>query len=505
MTEKNILQNWFVTGAKPTQEQFWAWQESYWHKSEGIPTEKILGLSEVLANKADVEMLQHKANLDSSNLTNEHVLAWKKALGVGELPTNLATIDEGSKIGSVYTKAKVDELLENSGKNIGNTDLVIPKGEERTLDTTGATLKFKGLPLAQGDASFNKRPKLKTDGTWGIVEENATIKEDFIKAISLMSESEKNTWKTAMNGGFTTNTMSVVLINPIVLKNKNEWQFVSVLGTNLNFNPSNFKIEICTADSTANSVNIVATIDNAKVQLVNAQNLGFWINTAELNLQNGDYKLRLSNGVASHITSITFKVIDPLQIKPLDITYSRGVIFQGEGHSTEQIINSAKDVILSPDANIKALAGSNGKDIVAQFQTDNVLKGNENWCFELIVNTHVMENGANVSSYFGLSSSTSSVILNTLDYELAIGKTTWNGSNYTKGFGKSIGELSPRILFIKYQNSLTIVAQNSAGNSSFIVSQNINTDANYKIVFSKNNSNTATAKTSFYITNEYKF
>ena len=23
MTEKNILQNWFVTGAKPTQEQFW--------------------------------------------------------------------------------------------------------------------------------------------------------------------------------------------------------------------------------------------------------------------------------------------------------------------------------------------------------------------------------------------------------------------------------------------------------------------------------------------------
>ncbi len=67
------------------------------------------------------------------------------------------------------------------------------------------------------------------------------------------------------------------------------------------------------------------------------------------------------------ITSITFKVIDPLQIKPLDITYSRGVIFQGEGHSTEQIINSAKDVILSPDANIKALAGSNGKDIVARF------------------------------------------------------------------------------------------------------------------------------------------
>ena len=505
MTEKNILQNWFVTGAKPTQEQFWAWQESYWHKSEKIPMDSIDGIDKILENKAETTAVDAKANADASGLGDDNVAKWKAALGVGELPSNIATIDEGNKQGNTYTKTKVNELLENSGKNLANSDLKISEGEARILDITGASLKFKGLPAVQGDASYRFRLKMKADGTLGIVEENAAIKEDFIKAISLMNEHEKNTWKTTMNGGFTTNTMSVVLINPIVLKNKNEWQFVSVLGTNLNFNPSNFKIEICTADSTANSVNIVATIDNAKVQLVNAQNLGFWINTAELNLQNGDYKLRLNNGVASHITSITFKVIDPLQIKPLDITYSRGVIFQGEGHSTEQIINSAKDVILSPDANIKALSGSNGKDIVAQFQTDNVLKGNENWCFELIVNTHVMENGANVSSYFGLSSSTSSMILNTLDYELAIGKTTWNGSNYTKGFGKSIGELSPRILFIKYQNSLTIVAQNSAGNNSFIVSQNINTDANYKIVFSKNNGNTATAKTSFYITNEYKF
>ena len=157
MTEKNILQNWFVTGAKPTQEQFWAWQESYWHKSESIPTEKILGLSEVLANKADVEMLQHKANLDSSNLTNEHVLAWKKALGVGELPTNIATIDEGNKQGNTYTKARVDELLENSGKNLANADLQIPAGTVRTLDVTGAKFGIQGLENKSSDKAFNSR------------------------------------------------------------------------------------------------------------------------------------------------------------------------------------------------------------------------------------------------------------------------------------------------------------------------------------------------------------
>ena len=157
MTEKNILQNWFVTGAKPTQEQFWAWQESYWHKSESIPTEKILGLSEVLANKADVEILQHKANLDSSNLTDEHILAWKKALGVGELPSNIATIDEGNKQGNTYTKTKIDELLENSGKNIANTDLVIPAGVVRTLNVEGAKLQISGLANKKLDASFNNK------------------------------------------------------------------------------------------------------------------------------------------------------------------------------------------------------------------------------------------------------------------------------------------------------------------------------------------------------------
>ena len=164
MTEKNILQNWFVTGAKPTQEQFWAWMESYWHKSESIPTEKILGLSEVLANKADAEILQHKANLDSSNLTDEYVLAWKEKLGVGELPTNIATIDEGNKQGNTYTKTKVNELLENSGKNLGNADLQIPAGTVRTLDVTGAKFNIKGLNNKTRDKAFNRRLMVNESG-----------------------------------------------------------------------------------------------------------------------------------------------------------------------------------------------------------------------------------------------------------------------------------------------------------------------------------------------------
>ena len=174
-TDKNTLKSWFKTGLKPTQEQFWAWQESYWHKSESIPVEMVQGLGDILGNKADTEQLKNKANLDSSNLTNEYVLAWKKALGVGELPSNIATIDEGSKQGNTYTKTKIDELLENSGKNLENTDLQVPAGTVRTLNVEGAKFHISGLANKKTDASFSRRLKTNERGEIGYSDEADVI------------------------------------------------------------------------------------------------------------------------------------------------------------------------------------------------------------------------------------------------------------------------------------------------------------------------------------------
>ncbi len=47
MTAKENIKKWFKTGAKPIQEQFWAWMESYWHKSEKIPINQIDGIEQV--------------------------------------------------------------------------------------------------------------------------------------------------------------------------------------------------------------------------------------------------------------------------------------------------------------------------------------------------------------------------------------------------------------------------------------------------------------------------
>lgn len=41
MKSKEEIKKYFENGDKPTQEQFWEWQDSYWHKDEKLPADKI--------------------------------------------------------------------------------------------------------------------------------------------------------------------------------------------------------------------------------------------------------------------------------------------------------------------------------------------------------------------------------------------------------------------------------------------------------------------------------
>lgn len=81
-TAINIIKNWFKTGLKPTQEQFWNWMDSYWHKDELIPQENIQDLSTTLSGKADADQLANKANADATGLTEGQVAEWQKILGI---------------------------------------------------------------------------------------------------------------------------------------------------------------------------------------------------------------------------------------------------------------------------------------------------------------------------------------------------------------------------------------------------------------------------------------
>lgn len=130
----NILNEWFKTGKKPTQEQFWELIDSFWHKDLFIPMDKITNLGSTLENKVDKNIYEthlssddaHNAVLakkDASNLTPENVIDWKAALGVGQLPANIATVDDGVNSGNVYTKDQSDENY------MQNTDFVGADGK----------------------------------------------------------------------------------------------------------------------------------------------------------------------------------------------------------------------------------------------------------------------------------------------------------------------------------------------------------------------------------------
>lgn len=125
---------YFETDDVPTQEQFQASWSSFWHKYDDIPQKSIFGLESSLQTKADKQLFEthlsdpeahgtYLAKKDASNLSPSNKLSWKAALGVGDLPSNIATIDEGVKIGNVFTKAQsyqkfmeIEDFLNSDGK-----------------------------------------------------------------------------------------------------------------------------------------------------------------------------------------------------------------------------------------------------------------------------------------------------------------------------------------------------------------------------------------------------
>lgn len=58
MVTKNTIKQWFRNKLKPTQEQFWAWMDSYWHKDEKIPVSLISGLEKLLNSVATVGQME---------------------------------------------------------------------------------------------------------------------------------------------------------------------------------------------------------------------------------------------------------------------------------------------------------------------------------------------------------------------------------------------------------------------------------------------------------------
>lgn len=135
-TPINTILSWFETGDFPTQEQFAASWTSFRHKDESIPMDQVENLNSKLQEKVDKTVynthltnedahITTLAKLNASNLNAANIQAWKTILGVGDLPANIATVDDGVNSGNVYTKDQSDENYMQSADYVGTDGKIL--------------------------------------------------------------------------------------------------------------------------------------------------------------------------------------------------------------------------------------------------------------------------------------------------------------------------------------------------------------------------------------------
>ena len=278
------------------------------------------------------------AKNDATSLTAENVTAWQNKLGVADLKFDDKAItitqdyaDFGLVAGAsinafnnaIYSEVakKLDAPTENATNEyvlmadgsvvakseFGKVDKVmgVAPGANKNVDISGVAMnwtnsshRYSGLLDKSADATFNQLLGVDSNGYAAKV----NGKTVFINLPDILTESEKTAWKTKMNGGWTTQTMSVFSISPLVVPKLDEHNFMVISGANLNLNPVNFKIEIISALTQ----NVIAEIPSNQVNLISNSSLNFYYNFKDLS--ESEYKIKITNGLASYITPLTFYV-----------------------------------------------------------------------------------------------------------------------------------------------------------------------------------------------------
>ena len=154
MTAIETLKQWFSNLKKPTQEQFWAWLDSFWHKSEKIPMTIVEGLDKLVEGTASAEQLSNHLND-----TQAHKVLFNKKVDKVE----------GRELSSNDFTNEYKEKLE--GLHQVDISGLLPKG-----DYTGTAQDLK----KQIDDKANKNHK----HSWGDIEGSpADLSEAFKKVV----------------------------------------------------------------------------------------------------------------------------------------------------------------------------------------------------------------------------------------------------------------------------------------------------------------------------------
>ncbi|KQO21655.1 hypothetical protein ASF10_12965 [Flavobacterium sp. Leaf82] len=133
----NTIKNWFKTGLKPTQSQFWDTWDSFRHKNEKVPVKDVAGIDELLFSKADKSAL------------NDHLL--DKNAHAPQINTDW---NSGSGYSQLINKPEFKTI--NGEPILGTGDIIVDNEGPQNIDqvlTTGNTINNQALAFR--NSSFN--------------------------------------------------------------------------------------------------------------------------------------------------------------------------------------------------------------------------------------------------------------------------------------------------------------------------------------------------------------
>lgn len=107
ITPISTLKRWFANFKKPTQEQFWAWLDSYWHKSEKIPMDTIDGLENAIRGTASADQLRNHL---TDSQAHQELFATKVDKEAGKTLTSNDYTNEEKRTNQANAKKRVVNL-----------------------------------------------------------------------------------------------------------------------------------------------------------------------------------------------------------------------------------------------------------------------------------------------------------------------------------------------------------------------------------------------------------
>ncbi|SHG34842.1 leucine-rich repeat domain-containing protein [Chryseobacterium sp. OV279] len=162
MKTKQELRLKFENGDKPTQDHFWEWQDSYWHKDEKIEMSKITGLENGFPRFNDFYAeTDESGNASLAHLQVRRIFIKPGTLHIPDLFANSLGISEviltdsiltigadafrGNAVKTLTITGNVSIIGERAFENNELTSVVIPESVKEIKDSAFAYNKLKSL------------------------------------------------------------------------------------------------------------------------------------------------------------------------------------------------------------------------------------------------------------------------------------------------------------------------------------------------------------------------